>query len=111
MSLDEDEMRLQITMYGLAARKELEYDAESGIVRYLGETEDGRRELPVDLNEQALAAARNVIVQTARSIRDRDFKGGPLRAPRKPGSQTRCDECDFKGICGTNEAQNARARE
>jgi DNA helicase-2/ATP-dependent DNA helicase PcrA len=111
MSLDEDEMRLQITMYGLAARKELEYEAESGLVRYLGETEDGRRELPVDLNEQALTAARNVIVQSARSIRDREFKGGPLRAPRKAGSQTRCDECDFKGICGTNEAQNARARE
>jgi len=110
MSLDEDEMRLQVTMYGLAARKELEYEADSGLVRYLGETEDGRRELPVDLNEQTLAAARDVIVQSARSIRDRDFKGGPLRGPRKSGSKTRCDECDFKGICGTNEAQNSRAR-
>jgi DNA helicase-2/ATP-dependent DNA helicase PcrA len=110
MSLDEDEMRLQVTMYGLAARKELEYEADRGLVRYLGESEDGRRELQVDLNEQALAAARDVIVQSARSIRDRDFKGGPAREPRKSGSKTRCDECDFKGICGTNEAQNARAR-
>jgi DNA helicase-2/ATP-dependent DNA helicase PcrA len=107
MSLDEDEMRLQVTMYGLAARRELEYETDRGLVRYVGET-DGRRELEVDLNDQALAQAREVIAESARNIRGRRFRAGPTRPPRKPTSDTRCDECDFLGICGMEEARAAR---
>lgn len=108
MSLDEDEMRLQLTMYGLAARRELEYQTDRGLVRYMGETEDGRRELEVDLDDHSLAETRKVIAESARNIRHRDFRVGPLRAPRKPTSKTRCDECDFLGICGMQDARNAR---
>lgn len=108
MSLDEDEMRLQVTMYGLAARHELEFEPDRGLVRYMGETEDGRRELEVDLNDQALAEAREIIAESARSIRGRQFRGGPTRPPRKPTSETRCHECDFLGICGMDQARAAR---
>jgi DNA helicase II / ATP-dependent DNA helicase PcrA len=108
MSLDEDEMRLQVTMYGLAARSELEYEPDRGLVRYMGETKDGRSELEVDLNDQALAAAREVIAESARNIRGRRFRGGPTRPPRKKKSKTRCDECDFLGICGMEGARAAR---
>ncbi|ODQ99160.1 hypothetical protein BHQ21_25475 [Mycobacterium sherrisii] len=108
MSLDEEEMALQVTMYGLAARHELEYEADRGLVRYMGETEDGRRELEVDLDHQSLAEARETIAETARNIRRRDFRAGPLRAPRKATSRTRCDECDFLGVCGMQAAYAAR---
>jgi DNA helicase-2/ATP-dependent DNA helicase PcrA len=33
--LDEEEMKLQVAIYGVAARKELEYLPERGLVRYL----------------------------------------------------------------------------
>ncbi len=108
MSLDEDEMRLQVTMYGLAARHELEYEPDRGLVRYMGETEDGRRELEVELGDEALAEARAIISESARNIRGRQFRLGPARPPRKSTSESRCHECDFIGICGMEEARAAR---
>ena len=38
-------MRLQVSLYGLAAKKELEYDPERGLVRYLGEQDPLKSEL------------------------------------------------------------------
>ena len=43
--LDTEEMRLQVSLYGLAAKKELEYDPERGLVRYLGEQDPLKSEL------------------------------------------------------------------
>jgi DNA helicase-2/ATP-dependent DNA helicase PcrA len=110
MHLDEDEMRLQVTMYGLAARHELEYEPDRGLVRYLGAKDDEPSELVVDLNDDALAAARVVIAETARSVRARAFHSGPSRPPRRRTSSTRCDECDFLGVCGLQPADAARGR-
>jgi DNA helicase-2/ATP-dependent DNA helicase PcrA len=98
-SLDEDEMRLQVTMYGIAAKHELEYEPDRGLVRYIGE--DGG-ELSVDLNTLALDSARIQLATTSTEIRDRRFHSGPRRGPRDPRHRTRCQECDFLGICGVS---------
>jgi DNA helicase-2/ATP-dependent DNA helicase PcrA len=45
--LDTDEMRLQVSLYGVAAKKELEYKPDQGVVRYLAEQDPARRELVV----------------------------------------------------------------
>lgn len=110
MSLDSDEMKLQVAMYGLAARHELEYEPDRGLVRYLGAADPTERELPVGLDEDALSAARKVVVDTSRDIRQRRFSSGPTRGPRKAGSKTRCEECDFVNICGMPAASSARRR-
>jgi DNA helicase-2/ATP-dependent DNA helicase PcrA len=103
MGLTEEEMSLQVTMYGLAAEAELEYSPERGIVRYLGESDPEKRELQVNLTPESLLEAQELIVTTARSIRRRNFHDGPSRPGRKPESQSRCDECDYAGICGRRE--------
>jgi DNA helicase-2/ATP-dependent DNA helicase PcrA len=104
MALSEEEMRLQVTMYGLAAVAELEYSPEEGIVRYLGESDPTKRELQVELTLESLDQAYDVIARTARSIRDRKFHDGPLRPGRKPESKFRCSECDYAGICGRRKS-------
>jgi len=110
MMLDEDEMRLQVSMYGLAARHELEYEPDRGLVRYLGETDPEHRELDVELDNRALAEARGVVAATAGSIRRRQFTAGPRPAARDRDGSTRCGRCDFLGICGMPEARAQRAR-
>ena len=109
MRLDEEEMRLQISVYGLAAKKELEYEPEQGAVRYLGETDPKKRELPVELSESSLNAARKQIVKTARQIKEREFHRGPTKKPRTEGLSVRCGECDFCQFCGMKEAKAFRA--
>jgi DNA helicase-2/ATP-dependent DNA helicase PcrA len=99
MKLDEDEMRLQVTTYGMAAKKELEYEPERGFVRYLGEAQ----ELDVPMDEAAIAEARRTIVKTARGIRNREFDLGPQRPPRDEAKGIRCAECDFLLFCGRPE--------
>jgi DNA helicase-2/ATP-dependent DNA helicase PcrA len=106
--LDEDEMRLQISLYGIAAKHELEYEPERGLVRYLGERDKTKSELVVDLDDAALAVARATVVSTAREIRDRHFNEGPRRKPRTPGLHVRCAECDFLELCGRPEAKSFR---
>jgi DNA helicase-2/ATP-dependent DNA helicase PcrA len=54
-NLSEELMRLQVTLYALAARQELEYEPERGLIRYLGEADPSRRELSVPLNEHDFA--------------------------------------------------------
>ena len=73
MKLDEDEMRLQISLYGLAAKRELEYEPELGLVRYLGEQDPTKRELAVQFDQQSLDGAPNVVVEAARAISQRRF--------------------------------------
>jgi DNA helicase-2/ATP-dependent DNA helicase PcrA len=109
MTLDEDEMRLQVSMYGLAARHELEYDPDRGLVRYLGEDDPQRRELAVELDDIALAEARALVAETAGSIRGRRFASGPRRSARSDNQSSRCGECDFLGICGMAEARAYRS--
>jgi DNA helicase-2/ATP-dependent DNA helicase PcrA len=106
--LDEDEMRLQVSLYGLAAKHELEYEPERGLVRYLGEEDPTKRELVVALDDASLAAARQEVVQTAASIRERQFFGGPRKPPRNSELPTRCGECDFVDFCGLQDAKSYR---
>jgi DNA helicase-2/ATP-dependent DNA helicase PcrA len=108
--LDRDEMRLQVSLYGLAARQELEYEPDRGVVRYLGEDDDAKRELEVALDTAALERARATVVETARDIRRRDFFTGPRRKPRDKELTSRCGECDFIEFCGLDCAVAYRAQ-
>ncbi len=97
--LDDDQMRLQIAIYGHAAQHELEYEPEQGLIRYLGEDDDARAERQINLNEESIAEARQTALETAHSIKSRDFHRGP--SARNPH---RCRSCDFKGFCGLQPA-------
>jgi DNA helicase II / ATP-dependent DNA helicase PcrA len=108
--LDREEMRLQVSLYGLAARQELEYEPDRGLVRYLGEDDDSKRELEVTLDPAALDRARQTVVSTARDIRRRQFFTGPRRAPRDKSLTSRCGECDFIEFCGVDDAVTYRAQ-
>lgn len=99
--LDEQEMKLQVAIYALAAKKELEYQPEQGLVRYLDPGSDEKRELQIPLDTRAMADAKSFVAKTAARIRDRTFKEGP--APRS-AAKHRCGGCDFLGMCGMAEA-------
>lgn len=105
--LDEDEMRLQVTVYGLAAKRELEYEPERGLVRYLGEP-DGPLEIEVNLDDETLAGARKTVLEAAREIKERNFFKGPRRPSRQGQAVLRCTECDFRLFCGMPEAKRTR---
>lgn len=94
ISLNEEQMRLQISIYGLAAKHELEYEPDHGLVRYLGEDDPAARELSIDLSEEQIAQAREFVLCTARQIRSRDFHRGPS------SDRTRCGQCDYREFCG-----------
>lgn len=108
--LDEDEMRLQVGIYAVAARSELEYEPERGLVRYLDVADSpvDRQEIDVPLDPQAIDAARQTVLETAGAIRDRRFRSGP-RKTGKDG-RLRCLSCDFLGFCGTDDAFSAKTR-
>jgi DNA helicase-2/ATP-dependent DNA helicase PcrA len=91
-------MAMQIGVYGLAALHELEYEPQSGLVRYIGEPDPGLAEVAVDLTDEQLTSVRGQLVDTARSIRSREFDRGP-----SPQSAGRCSTCDFKQICRLSE--------
>jgi|GEM_PF-869036 DNA helicase-2/ATP-dependent DNA helicase PcrA len=99
--LDEEEMQLQVALYAVAAKKELQYQPEQGIVRYLDANDPSKAELRVPLDSNALSSAKNTVAKTAGKIRDRNFVGGP--AAQKGGAK-RCANCDFIGFCGMKEA-------
>ena len=99
--LDEEEMQLQVALYAVAAKKELQYQPEQGMVRYLDAEDVAKAELRVPLDDNALDAAKNTVAKTAAKIRDRRFADGP--APQKGGAN-RCPNCDFIGLCGMKEA-------
>lgn len=98
--LDEQEMKLQVAIYAIGAKKELEYQPEKGLVRYLA-ADDDKRELDVPLDGGAIQEATSLVSETARRIRDRSFKVGP-HADRD--GKLRCPKCDFFGLCGMKEA-------
>src|SRR6266545_6659518 len=108
--LDEGEMRLQIGLYGLAAKRELQYEPDRGVVRYLGEDDPQKRQVDVSLDQESLTAAVEVVRGAARNIRDRRFHSGPTRGPRSAENVTRCQECDFGEFCGRNESQKSKGR-
>ena len=99
--LDEEEMQLQVALYAVAAKKELEYQPEQGMVRYLDAEDATKAELRVPLDGTALETAKKTVARTTAKIRDRKFADGP--APQKDGSN-RCANCDFIGFCGMDEA-------
>src|SRR5690606_1936115 len=89
--LDEEEMKLQVSLYAVAAKKALEYQPEQGLVRYLDANDETSSELRVPLDENALGQAIQTVVLAASRIRDRDFHRGPFeRGDGKRG----CVECD-----------------
>lgn len=108
--LTEEELKLQVGIYGLAAKHELEYEPDQGLVRYLGEEDPSKQEMGVKLDQQAISAARKTVVSAAKEIRDRQFHHGPRRPPRDPKSSTRCAECDFSDFCGMQEAKDFRSK-
>jgi DNA helicase-2/ATP-dependent DNA helicase PcrA len=101
--LDEEEMRLQIALYGVAAKKEMEYEPDLGFVRYIGETDSNKRELSVPLGPEFLVEARETAVATIGEIRERKFRGGPKKTAAN--GKPRCSECDFTAVCGMDEAR------
>ena len=102
--LDAEEMALQLGIYAIAAKHELEYEPDRGLVRYLnvdysaGEPEN----LEVPLDDSSIEKAKEVVLHTASSIQNRSFNEGPT----KLGSdgKLRCGTCDFLGFCGRTEA-------
>ena len=99
--LDEKEMQLQVTLYALAAKKDLEYQPEQGLVRYLDAEDKSKSQLVVPLDDASLASAKKTVSQTAERIRDRRFMDGPAKTQH---GGARCSNCDFLGICGMKEA-------
>jgi DNA helicase-2/ATP-dependent DNA helicase PcrA len=102
--LSAEMMAMQLGVYGIAAKKELEFEPDVGLVRYVGEKDPDRREVRVDMSDARRAEVRANIAGTARQIKARDFKKGP--AVHLKG---RCGYCDFGRICPAEEARAQRA--
>ena len=96
-------MALQIGVYGLAAKEELEYDPQHGMIRYIGQRDPNLRQVEVALDDRQLAEVRHEVEQTGRSIKNREFQRGPTDRVKN-----RCDTCDFLDICSKDEAATAR---
>lgn len=101
--LDEEEMRLQISLYGHAAIQELEYEPEEGLVRYLGELDPDRMQKQIHLDQESIEEARQSALEMVRAIKDRNFFEGPTDRNRD-----RCESCDFNSFCGLPEAVTFR---
>jgi DNA helicase-2/ATP-dependent DNA helicase PcrA len=99
--LDAEEMQLQVAIYALAAKKELEYEPERGLIRYLNSEDKTKSELVLTLNKETMADAKSLVAKTAAAIRDRKFGTGPVEAK---GGHKRCEQCDFLGFCGMEPA-------
>jgi DNA helicase-2/ATP-dependent DNA helicase PcrA len=102
--LSAEMMAMQLGVYGIAAKKELEFEPDVGLVRYVGEKDPNQREVRVDMSDARRAEIRANIAGTARQIKARDFKKGP--AAHLNG---RCGYCDFGRICPAEEARAHRA--
>lgn len=105
MKLDESLMQLQVGMYALAAKKELEYQPEQGLVRYLDADDPEKSELKIPLDEGSLKASQKIVADAVKQIRDRKFSFGPKN---KDPKVSRCSNCDFSGFCGFNENKGIR---
>ena len=91
-------MAMQIGVYGLAARDELEYDPQNGVIRYVGEDDPTKRETHVDLSDDQLQEVRDDLIGTAQRIKGRDFHAGPAKSGR-------CERCDFRTVCRLSNAR------
>ena len=96
--LSEQMMCLQIGIYGLAARHELEYDPNAGYIRYIGEQDPNRRQVGVELGPEELERAREAVIHAGRRIRERHFDEGP-----RPAHTGRCTTCDQRRVCGRRQ--------
>jgi DNA helicase II / ATP-dependent DNA helicase PcrA len=107
-SLDEEEMRLQVGIYAVAAKRELEYQPDKGLVRYLDvdREQNDKHQLEVPLDDDSVADAKKTVIATATAIRNRKFKSGPKKAARD--GQLRCKTCDFLGFCGMPEPMSLK---
>lgn len=102
-SLDHEEMRMQVSIYAVAAKQELQYEPDQGLVRYLGEPDDQKRELTVPLTPSTIVSSREQVARLAADIQARKFRRTPARrADSKP--KERCDRCDFKSLCSISLA-------
>ncbi len=101
--LSRDLMALQIGVYGLAAKDELQYDPQRGLIRYIGERNDDLRQVEVVLNDEELSRVRSEVIETGCNIRERKFDEGPTGRV-----DNRCHRCDFLNICPRHEAESAR---
>lgn len=101
--LTADLMGFQIGVYGLAAKAELEFDPQQGLVRYVGELDAAKAEMAVSLSDEKLGQVRSEVVQVAKDIRDRKFGAGP--SARRPD---RCVNCDMLKLCPRQEARATR---
>ena len=101
--LNRELMALQIGVYGLAARDELEYDPHHGLVRYIGERDPSRRQMEINLDDRQLVKVRNEIIETAQTIQNRQFDSGPTERVKD-----RCGQCDFLDFCSRTEATESR---
>jgi DNA helicase-2/ATP-dependent DNA helicase PcrA len=63
--LDEEEMQLQVALYAVAAKKELQYQPDQGLVRYLDAEDKSKSELRVPLDDESLKKAKGAVAQTA----------------------------------------------
>ena len=102
--LSKQMMAMQLGIYGLAAQGEMEFEPDLGLVRYIGEPDVAKREMPVQMSPEALAEVRASVLTTAKAIRDRRFSSGPTE-----GGDERCGHCDFGGICAATHARSRRS--
>lgn len=100
--LSKEQMRRQISIYALAAKKELEYRPDLGLVRYLDAEKPEDRESKIPLDDASVEKARREVSVAVTDIKDRKFDEGPF-------SEKRCADCDFCGFCGRKEAKAARS--
>ena len=103
--LSEEQMRRQIGIYALAARKELEYEPERGLVRYLDAEKSAPKELAIPLDAETITLAHSEVAGAVTDIKNRKFDSGPL-----PQYSDRCAACDFFAFCGRKEAMKAKAK-
>jgi DNA helicase-2/ATP-dependent DNA helicase PcrA len=102
-ALDDDEMRMQVSIYAVAAKQELEYEPDQGLVRYLGEKDKAKRELAVPLNAEVVESSRQQVAELGREITARQFHSRPKK---RNGSEPkkRCERCDFESLCSLSLA-------
>jgi DNA helicase-2/ATP-dependent DNA helicase PcrA len=97
-ALSKELMARQIGIYGVAAKSELQYEPNTGLVRYLGERDPSKAELNVSLTDDALEQTRKAVSETVQKIRSRRFHDGPSGIVKN-----RCDMCDFHNGCGVRD--------
>lgn len=107
--LDEEQMKLQVGIYALAAKRELEYRPELGLVRYLDAGDSVKSELTVPLDNETLDLAKKKVAHAATLIRNRQFRFGPTADTTNSDQEIRCVECDFLQFCGMESAIKSRS--